>query len=79
MKLFDWDKLFDFKEIYPDSKVKHFTRIHETSGVEFKDMLFFDDDPRNIPDIQSKGVTCVLVSNGVTKQLVQEGLKKFNE
>lgn len=77
IRLFDWDNYFTVKEIYPGCKIEHFTRIHEKTGVPFRDMLFFDDEPRNITDLRSKGVACVLVKNGVTKKLIQEGLQKF--
>jgi len=77
IKLFGWEKYFAVKEIYPGCKIEHFTKIHEKTGVPFKDMLFFDDEPRNISDLRSKGVTCMLVTNGVTKKVVKEGLAKF--
>lgn len=39
--------LFDFMEIYPGSKMTHFRKIREASGVEYEDMVFFDDEHRN--------------------------------
>ncbi|KAK6627465.1 hypothetical protein RUM44_009942 [Polyplax serrata] len=64
IQLFGWDKYFSFKEIYPGCKKQHFSRFKETSGIDYKDMLFFDDENRNITDIRSIGVTCVWVENG---------------
>jgi len=31
-------------------------RIQKDSGIEYKDMIFFDDEPRNIRDISHLGV-----------------------
>lgn len=42
-------------------------------------MLFFDDEQRNIDDIEPLGVTSVLVNPdvGINTKLVEEGLQKF--
>lgn len=79
VKLLNWDKYFKYKEIYPGCKVKHFSKFCEASGYKHEDMLFFDDEQRNIRDLSEKGVTCILVpGDGVTKKLVQTGLHKFS-
>jgi hypothetical protein len=39
--------LFDVSghnEIYPGSKLAHFKAIHKRSGIEYEDMLFFDNE-----------------------------------
>ncbi|MGH0179170.1 UNVERIFIED_CONTAM: hypothetical protein FKN15_000587 [Acipenser sinensis] len=54
------------------------SRIREQSGVEFNQMLFFDDENRNIVDVSRLGVLCVLASNGVNLKLLEDGLKKFS-
>ncbi|KAJ1522914.1 hypothetical protein ONE63_002053 [Megalurothrips usitatus] len=78
VKLFKWDKYFKYKEIYPGCKVKHFSKFCKDSGYKHEEMLFFDDEHRNIRDLTEKGVTCILVSgDGVTKNLVKTGLEKF--
>lgn len=35
-------------EIYPGSKLTHFRRLHERTGINYKDMLFFDNESWNI-------------------------------
>lgn len=47
------------------------------SGIEFKDMLFFDDEDRNIVDLRKQGVTSILVRNGVDLSNVKGGLTEF--
>ncbi|XP_063216658.1 magnesium-dependent phosphatase 1-like [Bacillus rossius redtenbacheri] len=79
LDLFGWDKYFQFKEIYPGRKVTHFTKIRKDSGVPFSEMVFFDDEARNIRDLAEQGVVSVLVHNGVSKKVVEKGLKQFSE
>ena len=33
--------LFEYQQIFPSSKVKHFSNLHEDSGIDLNDMLFF--------------------------------------
>jgi protein-disulfide isomerase-like protein with CxxC motif len=40
-------------------------------------MLFFDDEHRNIRDLEAQGVPSVLVERGVTMKVVEQGLKMF--
>lgn len=48
IELFDWNKYFSYKEIYPGCKLTHFNKFKQNSGLAFEDMLFFDDEYRNI-------------------------------
>ncbi|XP_046608522.1 magnesium-dependent phosphatase 1-like [Neodiprion virginianus] len=77
LNLLGWDKYFTYKEIYPGCKVTHFSKIQKNSGVNLADMLFFDDEQRNIKDLTKMGVTSILVRNGVNKEVVQNGLRQF--
>ncbi|XP_048780938.1 magnesium-dependent phosphatase 1-like isoform X2 [Ostrea edulis] len=51
IQCFEWDQYFDYVQIYPGGKTKHLTQIKEDSGIEFHDMIFFDDEHRNIRDV----------------------------
>lgn len=77
LRVLDIDKYFSYKEIYPGSKVSHFKKFAQASGIPYKDMLFFDDEERNIHEISRLGVTCVLVERGMKQAVLENGLKKF--
>lgn len=78
LKLFGMDKYINYKEIYPGCKLTHFAKLKQKSGLEYGEMLFFDDESRNIRDLKTVGVETVLVDSdhGVTKKLVEDMVNK---
>ncbi|XP_024545795.1 magnesium-dependent phosphatase 1 [Selaginella moellendorffii] len=73
--------LFFPKEIYPSwsHKTEHFQKIHQKSSTPFKDMLFFDDEQRNIKAVSQMGVTSILVDEGVNLEALRQGLKDYTK
>ncbi|XP_011688886.1 PREDICTED: magnesium-dependent phosphatase 1-like isoform X2 [Wasmannia auropunctata] len=77
--LFGWKKYFKYVEIFPGSKVAHFSNIQKSSHVDYKDMMFFDDESRNIVEVGKLGVHAVLVGDGVSRGVVQDALRSFSK
>jgi magnesium-dependent phosphatase 1 len=67
LRLFDIDRYFHLKEIYPADKTKHFKNIQQHFNLPYSDMVFFDDEYRNIVDVEELGVKSVYVDGGITR------------
>lgn len=75
-----WDKYVSHIEIFPGSKITHFENLAKHSQIPLSEMLFFDDEERNIRDLTSVGVVCYLVDEkGVNRKSMREGLLKFEK
>ena len=59
---------FQFEEIYPGSKVRHFRSLRSASGIAYEDMVFFDDEQRNIVEVGELGVTAIHVHRGMNRR-----------
>ncbi|XP_014682036.1 PREDICTED: magnesium-dependent phosphatase 1-like [Priapulus caudatus] len=77
LALLDWNKFFVQKEIYPGAKVNHFTRFKDKQCVEFSEMIFFDDEHRNIVDISKLGVMCVHVPRGMSFPILEKAMQDY--
>ena len=75
LDLFDIRRHFSYLEIYPGSKTEHFHHLRKKSGIAFKDMLFFDDEIRNVEDVGRLAVNAVLVNDGINRFLVDKYLR----
>ncbi|KAI4624718.1 hypothetical protein J4E83_004394 [Alternaria metachromatica] len=69
---------FDHMQIYPGSKTTHFQRIHRDSGIEYEEMLFFDDESRN-KNVEVLGVTMQLIKDGVTRDVIDRGVQSWRK
>lgn len=57
---------FQYEEIYPGDKDRHFKALKKQTGLLYDNMVFFDDEPRNVRDVAQLGVQSVHVRNGMT-------------
>jgi len=74
LHLFDIDKYFDLKEIYPNSKIAHFRKIQNHFKLPYSKMVFFDDEYRNIEEVGRLGVNVVFVEEGLQAPMVKKFL-----
>ena len=65
ISLLKFDNFINFQEIFPASKIQHFINIANCSGIHYSQMIFFDDESRNIADVSSLGVECIHVTQGI--------------
>jgi len=77
LHMFEIDHFFDSREIYPGSKLTHFDRIMKQLKVSKNDIVFFDDEYRNIEDIRSIGIESVHVKDGLNKELIRPYLPRI--
>lgn len=68
---------FQFEEIFPGSKVTHLNNLSDSSSVRLDEILFFDDEMRNLHDLQPLGVQCIFVPDGLNDGLFKQGLDLF--
>ena len=76
LNLLEIDRFFDLKEIYPASKIRHFKRIQNHFDIPYSEMVFFDDEYRNIEEVGSLGVMTIFIKNGINISYVTNFLKK---
>ncbi|WP_340114182.1 magnesium-dependent phosphatase-1 [Maribellus mangrovi] len=65
LHLLEIDRFFHLKEIYPADKTKHFRNIQQHFDLPYTEMVFFDDEYRNIVDVENLGAEAVFVDDGI--------------
>ncbi|KAM3450084.1 hypothetical protein MY3296_006392 [Beauveria thailandica] len=65
-------------EIYPGSKMRHFETLQKRTGIAYEDMLFFDDESRNM-ETEKLGVTMRLIRDGLTWAEVEKGVEDWRK
>lgn len=74
LRLFSIDTFFKYKQIFPGSKVEHFRNLRKASKKDFSNMIFFDDELRNITEVSELGVKTVFVESGISWNLIKSCL-----
>jgi magnesium-dependent phosphatase 1 len=78
LHLLDINDLFNHPQIYPGDKNRHFRKLHKQLHVAYEDMIFFDDESRNIRDVSEMGVQSHLVHRGLTRDVFEHALRVFD-
>ncbi|KAH9109395.1 hypothetical protein LEN26_004167 [Aphanomyces euteiches] len=73
------NNLIQFEAIYPTNKRVHFKQLKDENGVDYEDMLFFDNERGNIRDISALGVICAYCPNGLTTEVWERGMTAFQK
>ena len=67
---------FNHWQIFPGDKRTHFRGLKKSTGIEYEDMLFFDDESRN-KNVEELGVVMKLVRDGITREEVDKGIRDW--
>ena len=67
----------DYELIFKSNKQKHFKMLKERSGVEFSEMIFFDNQMNNINAESKLGVVCNFCQDGVTEEIRKNGVDAY--
>ena len=68
---------FAYEEIDPSSKLQHFAALQQSSAMDYPEMLFFDDERRNIEEVSDLGVLSILVPDGMHRHLFDNHMMEF--
>lgn len=81
IELFGWKDYFSSIQIYPNSKVEHMNTIKKELKLKsFDQILFFDDELRNIEETTKLGVSAYLISKpvGLNRHEMFNGLTQYS-
>jgi len=65
------------QEIFPRNKQQHFANLRQMTGVEYHDMLFFDNEYGNVANVSQLGVVCHYCPDGLGVDDWNEGIAAF--
>ncbi len=79
LKLLDIEKYFISCEFDTDKKTKPIKKIASLAGIKegIKRCILFDDETRNIRDIEKEGGFGVLINHGLNMKEFEDGIKFF--
>lgn len=66
LERFNIRHFFDIEEIYPSSKTQHLSQILDQTLKTTDDVVFFDDEMRNIYDVSNMGIKSIHIPNGIS-------------
>ena len=79
LRLMDLEKYFISCEFDTGTKIKSIEKIAKMAGISsgMKKCLLFDDETRNIRDIERAGGIGILLENGLNNEKFKEGIEKI--
>jgi magnesium-dependent phosphatase 1 len=77
LELFGIRHYFAHQQIFPGDKSAHFRALHEETRIAFRDMIFFDDEHRNIESVSRLGVSAHFVPEGMNGKLLETALRAW--
>lgn len=81
-----WDCLRGRKDLFHayssgshNNKLLHFTNIRNVSGIDFSNMVFFDDNNHNVDHAETLGITSILLTQatGLTWDAIDSALGRW--
>jgi len=67
----------DLIEISYSDKTRHFESLNRKTGIEFHQMVFFDNERWNIQSVSQLGVKCYHTPDGMTREIWEQCLSDF--
>ena len=60
-----------------NNKTHHFRRLHQLTGIDYEEMVFFDNEYYNIECVSKLGVKCIYTPDGMMKHHWDEAKQMF--
>ncbi|KAJ3288876.1 hypothetical protein HDU79_004477, partial [Rhizoclosmatium sp. JEL0117] len=70
---------FAFECISKGSKRNHFVQLAKMSGIDYSDMIFFDNERGRCQEVAPLGVTAVHCPDGLTMAVWNKGLEQWRK